>query len=40
MLKDGELPYIKPLKIKGVDWPIPRINLDTYFSVNEFQRAI
>ena len=40
MLKDGELPHVKPLKIKGVDWPIPRINPDTHFSVDEFQRAI
>lgn len=40
MLEDDELPHVKPLKIKGVDWPIPRINPDTHFSVVEFQRAI
>ena len=39
-LSDGELPHVKPLPIQGVDWPIPRVNPVTHFSVSEFQGII
>lgn len=39
-LKDDELPHVKPLPIRGVDWPIPRVNPITHFSVSEFQGII
>lgn len=40
MLSDDELPHVKPLSIRGVDWPIPRVNPVTHFSVSEFQGII
>lgn len=40
MLSDDELPHVKPLSIRGVDWSIPRVNPVTYFSVLEFQGII
>lgn len=40
MLSDDELPHVKPLPIRGVDWPIPRVNPVTHFSVSEFQGII
>lgn len=40
MLSDDELPHVKPLSIRGVDWPIPRVNPVTHFSVLEFQGII
>lgn len=40
MLSDDELPHVKPLSIRGVDWPIPRVNPVTHFSVLEFQSII
>jgi hypothetical protein len=39
-LDDGENPQVKPLQIKGVPWPIPRINPNTHFGVNELQHII
>ena len=40
MLSDHELPHVQPLSIRGVDWPIPRVNPVTHFSVLEFQGII
>ena len=40
MLSDHEFPHVKPLSIQGVDWPIPRVNPVTHFSVSEFQGII
>ena len=40
MVKDDEFSHVKPLKIRGVSWSIPRVNPDTHFSVAEFQHII
>ena len=34
-----EKPYIKPIKIEGVDWEIPRID-DSHFTVDQFEGLV
>ncbi|KAG8529590.1 uncharacterized protein KY384_006227 [Bacidia gigantensis] len=40
MLSPNEMPEVKPLPIRGVSWPIPRVNPSTHFTVSEFQHIL
>lgn len=40
MLSADEMPHVKPLPIRGVKWPIRRVNPETHFTLTEFQNIV